>query len=106
MGESSTGAWKGGGICADVGNVLHHGCSGGSPLQFGFVVHVLANWEGAGNISPSGDTEADGADDRVERGRHLNITFPGGGNGGEKNAKDRILHHPSPKDRQKIWQQG
>ena len=56
MGESATGDWKGGGRCADVGNVLHCGCSGGSPLQVGFVVHVIAYWKGAGRISPPNDT--------------------------------------------------
>ena len=51
-----------GGRCADVGNILHRGGSGGTPLQVGDVGHVPVDWEDSGRFSPSGDTEADGTD--------------------------------------------
>ena len=69
MGASVTGDWTGGGICADVRNVLHHGGSGGATLRVGVVAHVPTNWEGAVWISPSDDMEADGADSTEERGQ-------------------------------------
>ena len=51
----------------DVGIFLHHGGSGGAPLQVGVVGHVPADWEGAGQHSPSGDTAADREDTKYER---------------------------------------
>ena len=55
MGASVVGAWMRGFGCADVGNVLHRGGSGGSPLRVGVLGHVPAGWEGDGRISPLGD---------------------------------------------------
>ena len=67
MGMVFTGAWAGGGGCAYVGNVLHCGDSGVSPLRVGFMGRVPKYWEGAGRISPSGDMAVDGADYTAEK---------------------------------------
>ena len=53
------------------------------------------DWEGSGRISPSGDTAADGADATAERGRDLDITYPGGGSSGGRNAGYKNLRRPS-----------
>ena len=98
MGVSITGDWTGWGGCVDVGNFLHRGGSGGAPLRVGVVGHVPADWEGAGQHSPSGDTEVDGADTTYERIWDVDIPSPGAGNGGGKPAEDRKLCHPSPKN--------
>ena len=46
---------------------LQWGVSGYAPLHIGVVVHVPADWEGAGQHSPSGDTAADREDTKYER---------------------------------------
>ena len=65
MGASVVGAWMRGFGCADVGNVLHRGGSGGAPLRVGVVGCVPEDWEGTRRFSPSGDTVTEGADDTV-----------------------------------------
>ena len=82
----------------DVGNVLHHGGSGGAPLRVGVVGHVPADWEGARKHSESGDTVADRADTTSERIRDVDIPSPGAGNDGGKPAEDRKILHPSTKN--------
>ena len=96
MGVVVTGAWAGGGRCMDIGNVLHCGGSSGDTLWVIFVGHVPAVWEGDGQISPSGDTAADGVDATDERGRDLYISSPGGGDGRGGNEGDRNLSRPPP----------
>ena len=96
MGAVVTGAWTGGGGFMDAGNVLHRGGPGGAPLRVGFVCHVSADWEGAGRLSPSGDTSADRENATSEWGQDLGITSPVGGNGGGRNAGDRKLRRPPP----------
>ena len=65
------------GGCADAGNVLHRGGSGGAPLRVRVVVHIPTDWEGSGRLSPSGDTATEKEDATEERGRDLDIPSPG-----------------------------
>ena len=97
MGASIVGAQKGGGRCVDVGNILHHCVSSGSPLWVGVVGNVPADWEGDGQISPSGDMAADGAYATLKRGRYMEIPSPGRGDGRGGTAGDINLHKPSKK---------
>ena len=97
MGASIVGAQKGGGRCTDVGNILHHCVSSGSPLWVGVVGNVPADWEGDGQNSPSEDTSADGADTTSERIWDVDIPSPGTVNGGCRPLEDRKLCHPYPK---------
>ena len=76
---------------------LHHGGSGGAPLQVRVVGRVPIDWEGPGQNSPWGDTEAEGADETFERIWDMYITSPGDVNGGSKPAEARKLCHPFPK---------
>ena len=81
----------------DVENFLHHGVSGGAPLQVGVVGRIPADWGGAGQNSPLGDT----ADYRLyatsERISYVDIPSLGASKDRGKPAKDRKLFHPSPK---------
>ena len=99
------GAWTGGGGCEDIGNVLNHGGSGSDNLWVGVVDHVPVDWEVAERISPSGDTEVDGADATVERGKYLYIppSPPGGGKNVGGIAGDRNLHCPLPEHCRAIY---
>ena len=72
------GAWMGGGGCADIGDVLHRGSSGSTPLQVRDVVYVPADWESAGRISPSGGTDNYGADTIEALGQDMDVPSSGG----------------------------
>ena len=98
-----TDAWMGGGICTYVGNVLHCGSSGNSPLWVGGVGHVPTYWEGAGRFSSLVDTAADGADTIVERGKDVDIPPPGGGNGGGDIVRGGDLCRPPPEHFRAIY---
>ena len=95
MGVFVVGNWTGGGGCAEVRNVLHHGGSGGDILQVVVVSHVPTYWEYAGRFSPSGVTAADGANAIAEQGWDLVIPSLGGGNGRGEQAGGRYLCHPT-----------
>ena len=61
MRASIAGAWTVGGGCAEVGNVLHRGGSGGASLQVRVAGRVPSYWEVSERISPSVDMATDGA---------------------------------------------
>ena len=48
MGAFFTGAWMGGGGCADVGNVLHRGDSYGADIRVRVVGRFPVDWESDG----------------------------------------------------------
>ena len=64
--------------------------------------HVPADWEGAGRISSSVDTEAVGVDATSERVCGVDIPSPGGGNGGGGTVGDIKLRCPMPKQCRKV----
>ena len=97
MRVSVTGAWGGGGICADVRNILHHGGLNIAPLRVRVLCHALMDWKGAGQISSSGDTAAGGVNTALEQGKDVYIPSLGRGNGKSGTAGDINLHHLSPK---------
>ena len=103
MGTVVAGDKTGGGGCVDVGHVLHRGGLGGDILRVGVLGQVPEDWEGAGWLSPPGDTAADGADAMKERGRDLDIPSPGRGNGRGGTAIDRNLRRQSPDHYCKIY---
>ena len=59
--------------------------------------HVPADWEGAGQLSPLGDMEADKADATSERGQDVDVSSPVGSYGGGGSEGDSNLRHPLPK---------
>ena len=79
MDAAVIGAWKGGGGCADIGNVLFSGGAGGASIRAGYVSHGPTHREDAGGGPPSGGTETGGVDAASEPGRDVDIPFPGGG---------------------------
>ena len=97
MRVSVTGAWGGGGICADVRNILHHGGLNIAPLRVRVLCHALMDWKGAGQISSSGDTAAGGVNTALEQGKDVYIPSLGRGNGKSGTAGDINLHKPSQK---------
>ena len=92
MGAFIMGAWKEGGICAEVRNILHQGGSASSTLWYRVVGNVTMNWDGAGRISPSVHTTADGED--ITEDLDIPYLVEGKVRGGLKSGGYLLLPHP------------
>ena len=60
------------------------------------MVYVPTDSEGAGRFSLSGGTVADGSDTTAEQERYLEMSFPGGCDGGGGNLGDKNLQRLLP----------
>ena len=78
MGADCMDAWIVGVVCADVGDLLYSGVTGGDSMQVGDVGHVPKHWEEAGRVPPSVGMETDRADSAAEPGWDVGVLFPGG----------------------------
>ena len=96
MGAVVTIVCMGGGICVELGDVLHRSGSDSDPLWIGVVGRVPADWDGAGRISPLSDTEIDGAESTSEQGQDLDLTYPGVSNGRGRDSGDQNIHRLLP----------
>ena len=65
--------------------------------------HIPMDWEDAGRLSPSGDTEDNGTDATAEWGQDLDIPSSGGVDGGCGNTGDRNLCHLFPEHFHEIY---
>ena len=69
-----------------VGDIIHHGISGGTTIRVREMDHVPVDWEDSGRISLSGGTETDRADAAYELVRGMGAPSHGGVNVGGGSA--------------------